>query len=93
MLSLNALPDVSGTPSAATILSYLKTLLTLISGEVNFSELERVVVTAEVMSPGWSSALNAIKSNATTVFPDALTRPIGVYLIGVVAKLVGVALV
>ena len=92
MLALDKLPLASGTPDATTIIAYLKTLLTLISGEVNFGELEKVVIAAESTALGWSSALNAIKADQVNVFPDALTRPLGVYLISVVAKLVGVTL-
>ena len=92
MTPVKALAPATGTPDSATIISYLGSLLTLVSGEVNFQELAKVVVAAELSAPGWASALNAIVADAANVFPDPLTRPIGLYVIGMVAKLVGVTL-
>lgn len=92
MKTLDQLPAVSGTPDAATIITYLTSLLNLISGEVNFAVLSKDVIAAELTAPGWAGALNGVKADATNVFPDAMTRPVGLYLIGIVAKLVGVTL-
>lgn len=92
MLDLVKAPVLPKTPDSATIISYLTSLLNLISGEVNFQVLAKDVIAAELTAPGWAGALQAIKNDATNVFPDGLTRPIGVYLIGIVAKLVGVVL-
>ena len=92
MHDLASLQVGTGTPSSATIIGFLTSFLQLISGEVKVDVLTKDVIAAELVSPGWAGALNAIKADATNVFPDPLTRPIGIYLIGLVAKLVGVTL-
>jgi hypothetical protein len=92
MLALAKLPPMPETPSATSILSYLQIFLTLLSGEFNAAELGKVVLAAELTSPGWAGALNAILADAVAVFPDPITRPLYVYAVNFLAKLLGVTL-
>lgn len=60
--------------AATSAYEIIKRALSLVSGEVDFGELERVVVAAELAAPGLQSAVVAIKQNETTIFKDEIAR-------------------